>query len=136
MLSILSRTDLGHARDIARHLSRNGFLPGVSHDDVENILSEPGQTVVEAVIALKESGLIESDTTAAWRVTTAGARILQEGSAITFEALRRQPQYQEYLKRLAREKRRRDWQALRFDYYVSGRILTFQGSAHAAPAVL
>lgn len=135
VLAIVSKAGPIPVRDIFGEIARQHLL-AVSRPEIENILSEAGQIVVNATIALKESGLIESAGPAVWRVTPGGVRQLQKEVAITFDVLERRPQYREYLQRLAAEKRRRDWQELRFDYYVAGRILVLQGSAYAASTAL
>ena len=136
VLEIIARSGPIEARDIARQLSEQGLLGEASRQDVNNIGSETGQTVVVATINLKEAGLIESTGPATWRITRAGGRQLEKEESITFSVLRRRPKFQQYLKGLEDVKRRRNWQELRFDYYVGGRILALQGSAHAAPAAL
>lgn len=134
-LTLVSEAGSLRTKEIVRRLGQKGLLSNASPDVSANILSEVGQTVVDATIALSESGLLESEA-GEWRITAAGLRLVGKRQAVTFEMLRKRRSYKDYLKRLSAEKHRRDWQELRFDYYAAGRELTFEGSAHAGPTVL
>ncbi|MBZ0113008.1 MAG: hypothetical protein K8J08_11135 [Thermoanaerobaculia bacterium] len=129
--------------EIMKQLAQEGLLNleasttwPAAHRGVPSLLSETGQAVVRATIALRESGLLASEGPGIWRITRAGRRLHSKGEQVSFETLKRRPPYKEYLRKLKAEAGRRDWQALRFDSYVSGRLLTFDGSSHTAPSAL
>jgi len=135
-LAVVASASPIHIRWIIRYLVREGIIAAADGRFGDEITSEVGQSVVEATIKLKESGLIKPVSPGTWQITSAGRRQLAKEEPITFDVLKRRPQYRNYLGRLAAENRRRDWQELRFDYYVAGRALSLQGSFNAAPLLL
>lgn len=137
ILDLVARRGPIRVAEIVGQRAQQGLLGPVARQDLPNVVTEAGQAVAWAARVLRESGLLAFEDRGVYRVTSAGSRLLRSGEApISFKTLNRRPRYKEYLQRLASEKRRRDWQVLRFEYYVSGRLLTFDESFHAAPAML